>query len=55
MIVKVTTYKLMGHGQIGNSHKNLVEKPWCRCGDNIKTYLKEIWCKVVNGLQWPSH
>jgi len=27
MIVKVTTYKLMGHGQMRISHKNLVEKP----------------------------
>jgi len=24
MIVKVTTYKLMGHGQMRNWHKNLV-------------------------------
>ena len=46
MIVKVTTYRLVGHGQM----RNLVGKPRNRCGDNIKTYLKEIQCKVVNGL-----
>jgi len=51
MNVKVTTYKLVEHGQMRNSHKMLVEKPQCRSGDNIKIYLKEIWCKVVNGLQ----
>jgi len=51
MTVKVTTYKLVGHIQMRNLHKILVGKPQCRRGDNIKTYLKEIWCKVVNGLQ----
>jgi len=52
MNVKVTTYKLVEHRQMRNWHKILVEKPQCRSGDDIKIYLKEIWCKVVNGLQW---
>jgi len=55
MTVKVTTYRLVRHGQMRNSQRNVIGKPRCRSGDNIKTYLKEIGHKVLNGLQWTSN